>query len=90
MRSLSWIIAMEIDLLQLRRPHLTGFPWHGHAYRHQAQVAVDADDPVLPVHPLGGVVGNADDHLQVRYDREGEHDEQQESETPHRLTRQQG
>jgi hypothetical protein len=38
----------------------------GHADRHQPKVAVDADDPFLPRHPFGGVVGDADDHLQVR------------------------
>ena len=60
-------------------------------HRHQAQIAMDADDAVLPDHPLGRVVGDADDDLQVGrldrpsrgcYDREGEHDKQQEVEKP--------
>jgi hypothetical protein len=91
--------AVEVDLLQLCGPHLTRLPWHCDANRHQAQVAMDADDPVLPAHPLSGVVGDANDDLQVRRlngfrrsrrDGEGEQCEQQESETAHRLTQQQG
>jgi hypothetical protein len=87
--------AVEIDLLQLGGPHLTRLPWHRHANSHQAEVAVNADDPVLPVHPLGGVVGDADDDLQVsrldrprhsRSQREGKPCEQHESESAHRLT----
>jgi hypothetical protein len=50
---------------------LPGLPRHGHAHRHQAQVAVDADDPVLPAHPFGGVVGDAHDDLQVRRNSTG-------------------
>jgi hypothetical protein len=60
---------------------------------------VDADDPVLPVHPLGGVVSDADDDLQVRRldglrrsrsRCEGKCGEQEDPQDFRRLTQQQG
>ena len=58
--------AVQVDTLQLRRPDLAGPPPERYAHGHEPQVAVDADDPVLPPHPLRGVVGDADDDLQMR------------------------
>ena len=58
--------ALEVDLLQLRRLRLVRLPRDRDADRHQPEVAVHADDPVLPHHPLRRVVGDADDDLQVR------------------------
>ena len=75
---------VQVDLLEPRRPHLSGLPGNRHPDRHEAEVAMDADDPVLPVHPLGGVVGDADDDLQMsrlgRLRRPGGDGEREQSE----------